>query len=167
MSSTNKTSLGLNMWEPSDKPVRQDFVNDNAIIDEKITNLNSNLATHKSSGDHDGRYYTESEINTKLAAITPTNIGAYSNIKVVYATSSSTYTLAAGEIKALAMPTPSSSDINGYGLIGAIRAYCTGSPGIVQAGYWGNAPGNDIWLENTNSSSSTFHLDVVYLYAKK
>lgn len=43
MSSTNKTSLGLNMWEASDKPVRQDFVNDNAIIDEKISKLNSNL----------------------------------------------------------------------------------------------------------------------------
>ena len=43
MSSTNKTSLGLNMWEASDKPVRQDFVNDNTIIDEKITQLNSNL----------------------------------------------------------------------------------------------------------------------------
>lgn len=44
MSSTNKTSLGLNMWEASDKPVRQDFVNDNTIIDEKITQLNSNLS---------------------------------------------------------------------------------------------------------------------------
>ena len=44
MSSTNKTSLGLNMWEASDKPVRQDFVNDNVIIDEKITKLNSDLA---------------------------------------------------------------------------------------------------------------------------
>ena len=43
MSSTNKTSLGLNMWEASDKPVRQDFVNDNTIIDEKISQLNSNL----------------------------------------------------------------------------------------------------------------------------
>ena len=43
MSSTNKTSLGLNMWEASDKPVRQDFVNDNTIIDEKITQLNSNF----------------------------------------------------------------------------------------------------------------------------
>lgn len=43
MSSTNKTSLGLNMWEASDKPVRQDFVNDNAIIDEKITQLNSDF----------------------------------------------------------------------------------------------------------------------------
>lgn len=44
MSSTNKTSLGLNIWEASDKPVRQDFVNDNVIIDEKISELNSNLA---------------------------------------------------------------------------------------------------------------------------
>jgi hypothetical protein len=43
MSSTNKTSLGLNMWEASDKPVRQDFVYDNVIIDEKITKLNSDL----------------------------------------------------------------------------------------------------------------------------
>jgi hypothetical protein len=43
MSSTNKTSLGLNMWEASDKPVRQDFVNDNVIINEKITKLNSDL----------------------------------------------------------------------------------------------------------------------------
>lgn len=41
MSSTNKTSLGLNMWEGSDKPVRQDFVNDNVIIDEKMFQLNS------------------------------------------------------------------------------------------------------------------------------
>ncbi len=43
MSSTNKTSLGLNMWEASDKPVRQDFVNDNVIVNEKITKLNSDL----------------------------------------------------------------------------------------------------------------------------
>lgn len=46
MSSTNKTSLGLNMWEASDKPVRQDFVNDNVIVDEKISELNSNLSNY-------------------------------------------------------------------------------------------------------------------------
>ena len=40
LDSTNKTSLGLNMWEASDKPVRQDFVNDNNIIDGQITKLN-------------------------------------------------------------------------------------------------------------------------------
>ena len=45
MASTNKTSLGLNMWEASDKPVRQDFVNDNKIIDERIAKLNSDLTT--------------------------------------------------------------------------------------------------------------------------
>ncbi len=32
MSSINKTSLGLNIWEASDKPVRLDFINDNVII---------------------------------------------------------------------------------------------------------------------------------------
>lgn len=50
MSSTNKTSLGLNMWEASDKPVRQDFVNDNVIINEKITKLNSDLTKKLSTG---------------------------------------------------------------------------------------------------------------------
>jgi hypothetical protein len=54
MSSTNKTSLGLNMWEASDKPVRQDFVNDNTIIDDKITQLNSNLASKIGIGDVTG-----------------------------------------------------------------------------------------------------------------
>ncbi len=43
MASTNKTSLGLNMWEASDKPVRMDFNSDNKIIDEKIAKLNSDL----------------------------------------------------------------------------------------------------------------------------
>ena len=50
MASTNKTSLGLNMWEASDKPVRQDFINDNKIIDERIAKLNS----HKSYPYHCG-----------------------------------------------------------------------------------------------------------------
>ena len=58
MSSTNKTSLGLNMWEASDKPVRQDFVNDNTIIDEKITNLNSNLAVNSGSVYLTGAVFT-------------------------------------------------------------------------------------------------------------
>lgn len=44
MSSTNKTSLGLNMWEASDKPVRQDFINDNVIIDEKVSKLEQDLS---------------------------------------------------------------------------------------------------------------------------
>lgn len=44
MASTNKTSLGLNMWEASDKPVRQDFVNDNVIIDEKVSELEKDIS---------------------------------------------------------------------------------------------------------------------------
>lgn len=43
MSSTNKTSLGLNMWEASDKPVRQDFVNDNVIVDKEVTKLKQDI----------------------------------------------------------------------------------------------------------------------------
>ncbi|MBE5980896.1 MAG: hypothetical protein E7249_17515 [Paenibacillaceae bacterium] len=73
MSSTNKTSLGLNMWEASDKPVRQDFVNDNTIIDEKITNLNSkldnvnsNLNNKVNSTDIASEYLGLTVKNTKL-----------------------------------------------------------------------------------------------------
>lgn len=44
MASTNKTSLGLNMWEAFDKPVRQDFVNDNVIIDEKVSELEKDIS---------------------------------------------------------------------------------------------------------------------------
>jgi len=51
MSSTNKTSLGLNMWEASDKPVRQDFINDNKIIDERIAKLNSDLTGKVNNSD--------------------------------------------------------------------------------------------------------------------
>jgi len=66
MSSTNKTSLGLNMWEASDKPVRQDFVNDNTIIDEKITDLNSNLTRVTYSV---GDIYTQSLSGVTLVGI--------------------------------------------------------------------------------------------------
>ena len=47
MASTNKSSLGLNMWEASDKPERADFVADNRIIDEKIAKLNSDLTVKR------------------------------------------------------------------------------------------------------------------------
>lgn len=46
MSSTNKTSLGLNMWEASDKPVRQDFVKDNVIIDDEVTKLKQDIGSN-------------------------------------------------------------------------------------------------------------------------
>ena len=38
------------------------------ILWDKIVDVLSSLTTHKSSGDHDGRYYTEAEINNLLAA---------------------------------------------------------------------------------------------------
>ncbi|MGL5437833.1 MAG: hypothetical protein ACRDBO_21030 [Lachnospiraceae bacterium] len=71
MASTNKTSLGLNMWEASDKPVRTDFNNDNSIIDGQIAKLNSDKA--EVSHTHDDRYYTEAEVDTKLAAKSDTS----------------------------------------------------------------------------------------------
>lgn len=36
MSSSNKTELGLNLWLGGDKPKREDFCNDNLIIDKQI-----------------------------------------------------------------------------------------------------------------------------------
>jgi len=74
MSSTNKTALGLNMWEASDKPVRQDFVNDNVIIDEKITQLNSNL--------NNRGVVTQIAVITATGATTVPNMSAY---KYIYA----------------------------------------------------------------------------------
>ena len=38
------------------------------ILWDKIVDVLSALTTHKSSGDHDGRYYTEAEVNNLLAA---------------------------------------------------------------------------------------------------
>ena len=70
MSSTNKTSLGLNMWEASDKPVRQDFVNDNTIIDEKITQLNSNINNVSGSLNN---------VNSNLAKLSLTHLGTVTN----------------------------------------------------------------------------------------
>ena len=45
------------------------FVNDTNKIPNSalVYNVNSALTTHKSSADHDGRYYTESEINSKIS----------------------------------------------------------------------------------------------------
>lgn len=40
---------------------------------DKIADAVSALGTHKSSADHDGRYYTESEINTKLGGKSDTS----------------------------------------------------------------------------------------------
>ncbi|MBW4847189.1 MAG: UTP14 family protein, partial [Lachnospiraceae bacterium] len=69
MSSTNKTSLGLNMWEASDKPVRQDFVNDNVIINEKITKLNSDIGN--------GRYTSDLMVPQPFGAVLAWNGNTY------------------------------------------------------------------------------------------
>ncbi len=36
-------------------------------LNKGLTNLNTNLTTHKTSSDHDDRYYTETEVDNKLA----------------------------------------------------------------------------------------------------
>lgn len=72
MSSTNKTSLGLNIWEASDKPVRQDFVNDNTIIDEKITNINSNLDNVNSNLNNISG--SLNNVNSNLTVVTGTAV---------------------------------------------------------------------------------------------
>lgn len=64
MSSTNKTSLGLNMWEASDKPVRQDFVNDNVIVDQEI--LATNEKINQKISDVNGKI---SALNSNLGDI--------------------------------------------------------------------------------------------------
>ncbi|KEZ91082.1 hypothetical protein [Lacrimispora celerecrescens] len=69
MSSTNKTSLGLNMWEASDKPVRQDFINDNVIINEKITKLNSDIGN--------GRYTSDLMVPQPFGAVLAWNGNTY------------------------------------------------------------------------------------------
>ena len=43
------------------------------VLWDKIVDAVAALATHKSSADHDGRYYTESEINTKLGGKSDTS----------------------------------------------------------------------------------------------
>ena len=44
MASSNKTdNLGLNLWLPSDRPKREDFVRDNEILEEEMSNLQSGI----------------------------------------------------------------------------------------------------------------------------
>lgn len=38
-------------------------------LQDQISDLNTDLSTHKSSTDHDSRYYTESEIDSKISTI--------------------------------------------------------------------------------------------------
>ena len=48
MSSTNKTEIGLNLWLGGDKPKREDFCNDNLIIDKQIINHKNDMSCHVS-----------------------------------------------------------------------------------------------------------------------
>ncbi|MBE5978678.1 MAG: hypothetical protein E7249_06010 [Paenibacillaceae bacterium] len=91
MSSTNKTSLGLNLWEASDKPVRQDFVNDNTIIDEKITKINSNLDNVNSNLDNVNSNLSNKADKSDLDNILPsktysTTNGSFTSLDDLYAT---------------------------------------------------------------------------------
>ncbi|MCI5735512.1 MAG: hypothetical protein SOY48_07780 [Eubacterium sp.] len=48
MSSSNKTGIGLNLWLGGDKPKREDFCNDNIIIDKQITDHKKDMSCHVS-----------------------------------------------------------------------------------------------------------------------
>ena len=75
-------TTNYNLNKPTDnEKYTKDHQNSNMdIIDAKlkehedaISEQNVNLTSHKTSGDHDGRYYTESEVNTKLAGKSDTS----------------------------------------------------------------------------------------------
>lgn len=53
MSSSNKTELGLNLWLGGDKPKREDFCNDNLIIDKQITEHKNDVSYHVSQEDRE------------------------------------------------------------------------------------------------------------------
>lgn len=54
MSSTNKSNnLNLNQWIGSDVPQREDFNNDNAIIDSVLGKHINNIATHTNASEKD------------------------------------------------------------------------------------------------------------------
>lgn len=52
MPSTNKTeTLGLNLWEPADKPTRSDFCADNRALEKAYQDHLADTTLHKSSAD--------------------------------------------------------------------------------------------------------------------
>ena len=46
MPTSHKTGLGLNAWVGSDCPMRQDFVDDNTLLDELISTHINNQEQH-------------------------------------------------------------------------------------------------------------------------
>lgn len=79
MSSTNKTSLGLNMWEASDKPVRNDFVNDNVIIDKELSNLKKDVVNGNTAIDEKINQLNSNLAKTRLSFITGVDVELTSN----------------------------------------------------------------------------------------
>ncbi|MBW7572710.1 hypothetical protein [Caproiciproducens faecalis] len=51
MPTNNKTSLGLNSWVGTDKPMRSDFVEDNTLLDTLLTGHFGNAQMHLSPDD--------------------------------------------------------------------------------------------------------------------
>ena len=51
--STKTTNLGLNSWLSTDKPKREDFVNDNNIIDNTVSSHIADMLVHLSSEDRE------------------------------------------------------------------------------------------------------------------
>ncbi len=54
-------------WDGTQKQKLETQKVDLTTYDQRISQLNENISSHKTSGDHDGRYYTETEVNNLLA----------------------------------------------------------------------------------------------------
>lgn len=102
---------------------------------DEIDTLNSALSTHKSSADHDGRYYTEAEVNAKLAskqdastAINSENIGRQS---VNYANTSNSannagYATKAGYADSAGNAGRATNDSGGYNIHNTLNQIING-----------------------------------------
>ncbi len=53
MPSSKKTSLGLNDWQPQDKPAREDFCGDNALLDRLLSSHFSDADMHLSKEERE------------------------------------------------------------------------------------------------------------------
>ena len=63
MSSSNKTELGLNLWLGGDKPKREDFCNDNLIIDKQITEHKNDVSYHVSAANQFAIFKPDAHLN--------------------------------------------------------------------------------------------------------
>lgn len=84
-SSDKTTNIGLNRWRGSDTPVRQDFVDDNEILDSVINNIHRTLGSEDGNADaritahlaDSAAHLTPADRNTLNAAAHPPVIGSY------------------------------------------------------------------------------------------